>query len=148
MLYRLRQFAALPTGERSLLLGSLAVVAGARLALWMLPFQILRRLMDRFAVPRLAVHRDARQAFSVKRMAWSIQAAARRVPYASCLTQALALHWRLARAGQKSVVCIGVAKGETERLDAHAWLEHEGRILVGDDGQLARYAPIARLGTS
>jgi hypothetical protein len=78
----------------------------------------------------------------VKRLAWAVQAAARRIPGASCLTQALALQYVLGRAGETTKLHIGVAKDSARGFEAHAWLEHRGAILVGDNGELERYAPI------
>jgi len=53
-----------------------------------------------------------------------------------------ALQNRVARAGESAEVHIGVAKDSARGFEAHAWLEHRGAILVGDNGELARYAPI------
>jgi hypothetical protein len=79
---------------------------------------------------------------AVGRISWAVRAAARRVPGASCLTQALALHYLMGRAGHVSQVRIGVAKDAEGRFESHAWLEYQGTVLVGDNGDLARFAPI------
>ncbi len=47
----------------------------------------------------------------------------------------------LGRHGHHGVVRLGVAYGAGRLLEAHAWLEHEGAVLVGGDGA-ARYAPL------
>jgi hypothetical protein len=132
-----RQFAALTPPERRLLLRAVMVVTGVRLALWTMPFRwVCFVLQIRPAVsPSL-------EAIRVKRLAWAVQAAARRIPSASCLTQALALQRLLARAGESAEVHIGVAKDSARGFEAHAWLEHRGAILVGDNGELERFAPI------
>ena len=46
----------------------------------------------------------------VSRLEWAVRAAGRRVPMASCLTQALALQFLLGRSGHFSEVLIGVRK--------------------------------------
>ena len=134
---RVRQFAELTGQERGLLLRAVVLVAGVRLALWTVPFRWVRLVLGarRAVSPNLEVIR-------VKRLAWAVQAAARRIPGASCLTQALALQYLLARAGESAEVHIGVAKDAARGFEAHAWLEHRGAILVGDNGELERYAPI------
>lgn len=71
--------------------------------------------------------------------------AARYVPRATCLTQALALQAMLGRAGTPSELRIGVARGKETEVDAHAWLECEGRVVIGD-GQLERYVPMPGFG--
>jgi len=67
------------------------------------------------------------------------------IPGASCLTQALALQRLLARAGRGADLRIGVAKDGASGLASHAWLEREGEILIGDNGELDRYSPMLSL---
>jgi hypothetical protein len=134
----IRQFTELPAVERKLLLRAFAMVAALRLVLWFIPFRFARRLLSR---RRTTVSR-ALAAIPVKRLSWAVQAAAKRIPGASCLTQALALHWLLARAGHSADLRIGVAKDAAGGFASHAWLEHEGEILIGDNGELDRYSPI------
>lgn len=68
---------------------------------------------------------------SVPVAAWSVRHAARFVPGARCLAQALSLHYLLLRAGEECVIRIGVKSGEAATLDAHAWVMHEGRCIIG-----------------
>src|SRR5579862_4304800 len=138
---RVRQFAELTPQERGLLLRAVALVAGVRLALWTMPFRWVRFALGTKPGAGRAVSPDL-EAIRVKRLAWAVQAAARRIPGASCLTQALALQHLLARAGESAEVHIGVARDSARGFEAHAWLEHRGAILVGDNGELERYAPI------
>ena len=128
-------------GERILLGRALFAVASCRIALYVLPTSPIQRLAAR---PELKSPTLAQ--FSPERLAWAVQAAARRVPGATCLTQALALHRLLAKAGHASEIRIGVAKGERGSLESHAWVVCDGRVLVGDGGDLARYEPILSLG--
>jgi len=59
----------------------------------------------------------------------------------TCLTRALAAEGLLASAGSTTLV-IGVAQsGSTSRLDAHAWLEVDRRIVVGGASSTSRYRP-------
>lgn len=67
-----------------------------------------------------------------ERISWAISAAARRVPRASCLTQALAGTLLLAVHGHAATLRVGVAKDPDGRLQAHAWVESEGRTILGD----------------
>jgi hypothetical protein len=132
-----RQFTDLPTVERKLLLATFALVAAIRLLLWTVSFRLVRRLIftPTAVFPALAQ-------IPVRRLSWSVQASARRIPAASCLTQAIALHWLLTRAGRAANLRIGVARDGSAGLASHAWLEHEGEILIGDNGELDRYSPI------
>jgi len=135
-----RRFAALPGSDRLRLLQAALVVAAVRLALWVLPFRwVCARVDARKAVlPRTG-------AAPAGRWAWAVRVASRRIPGASCLTQALALQWLLARAGQSARIHIGVAKQGARGFEAHAWLESGGEILIGDDRPLEGFMPILTL---
>ena len=123
-----------------MLLRAAGLVAVVRLALWFLPFSLVRRMAgaERTKLQCLAL-------ISPRRLSWAIQASARRIPKASCLTQALALQILLTQTGKSGRVHIGVAKDTTRGFEAHAWLEHQGEILVGNNGELGRYAQILAL---
>ena len=136
----IRQFVELPVPERKLLLLSVLLVAAVRVALWTLPFRWVRLVVGkrRAVSPELA-------AIRVGRLVWAVRAAARRVPGASCLTQALALQYLMSRAGRGAEVHIGVAKDAERGFEAHAWVEHGGAIILGDNGELGRYASMLAL---
>ena len=65
-------------------------------------------------------------------IAWAVVAAYQVVPGGNnCLARALAAKLMLARFGYRSELRVGALKNETEAFAAHAWLEAEGRIIVG-----------------
>ncbi len=76
------------------------------------------------------------------RVGWAVHAAARRIPGASCLTQACALYYLMTRAGYEPHIRIGVARNAGGGFESHAWLEYRGRVMLGDIGDLDRFAPI------
>ena len=135
-----RQFAGLTPRERSLLLRTVILVATVRLALWIMPFRAVRKLSTKRPATSAKLG-----AIPLKRLSWAVQAAARRIPAASCLTQALALQYLLARAGHTAELHIGVAKDVARGFQSHAWLEYRGQILLGDNGELEHYSPILAL---
>jgi hypothetical protein len=133
---RLRKFFLLPATERLLLARALAFLVTIRFALWLIPFRTLRRALAKLVqIPTSPVQNR----FSAERVAWAVQATSRYVPRATCLTQALALHILLKRAGLQSRIRIGVAKNE--QFESHAWVESQGKVVIGDCG-LERYTPI------
>jgi hypothetical protein len=76
-----------------------------------------------------------------RRLLWAVGAVSRRLlPARPCLTQALAaqalLRWRGGRAARLQ---IGVARAPDGRLRAHAWLERDGRVLIGGDASPTQY---------
>jgi hypothetical protein len=54
------------------------------------------------------------------------------IPHATCLTQALSVLILLRRSGHLSEMKIGVRKDREGKFHAHAWVEVEGKIVIGD----------------
>jgi hypothetical protein len=125
------------------LLTAFVVLAVIRAALWLLPFPSVQRLVRRLGrrSPR------AREPLSlplVEGRAVAIRLASRLVPRATCLTQALGLQVLLARSGTPSELRLGVAHGDGGALSAHAWLECQGRVVIGGR-ELERYSRLPAL---
>jgi hypothetical protein len=112
-----------------------------RLALWRWPYANVRaRLARRVAGRRGAGETPAQRTVAPAAFAWAVRATARRVPRASCLTQALALESWLAEHGVDTAVRVGVARRSDGSFEAHAWVEHEGRVLIGGVPDLDRFS--------
>jgi hypothetical protein len=119
--------------ERRLLLGGAAMVACVRILLWILPFKRLVWIVDRTALRSARVAPVRLPEDTMVTIVWGVTTAARYVPGATCLAQALAAQWVFARFGHPTQLRIGVAKGNGKPLLAHAWLESEGRVVVGGE---------------
>lgn len=114
------------SGQEMLFLARcLATVVGVRLALTLSSYNRVRGL-----VTRLDARNDASIA-DLRRVAWGVAAAARYVPGASCLTQALAGQYLLACQGSTSKISIGIERGTGTELKAHAWLVSGRHIVLG-----------------
>jgi hypothetical protein len=138
----LAKFLARPAAEQRALLAAIAVVAVVRLSLWVLPFRAIHRASSaRGAAPRVP---GAPRSAPPERLVWAVEAAARRVPRATCLVRALAAQVLLARHGHASQLRLGVARGAGRAFEAHAWLEGNGRVLIGG-GPEERYAALPTL---
>jgi hypothetical protein len=134
-----RKFVRLPARDRAVLTRTVFTLAAARLATWTLPFPVGRRLLmgKRRAVPA-TVTRD--------QIRWAMNHAQRIVPRATCLPQALAAEALLTRGGLTAELQIGVMKTAAGSLTAHAWVESDGRIVVGDlPGGLGAYTRLPTL---
>jgi hypothetical protein len=131
----LTRWLTLSVEDRRLLYRALGVVVRIRLALWFAPVRSL------FVV----YSQKKGMAYDPERIAWAVAAAARRVPSATCLTQALAAHRLLAQSGHSARIEIGVAKSQPRELEAHAWVSYRARVILGahDNG---RYLRLARWG--
>lgn len=118
----------------------LFALGAMRTALSCFGYSAIRRRM-----PRAAASPEAH--FYARQLARRIERLARLVPGASCLTQALALQWLLARAGHASDLRIGVRQDESGAFSAHAWVSCNRRIVLGAAGtRLSDYTPLAERG--
>jgi hypothetical protein len=73
----------------------------------------------------------ARAPTNPERVGYCVELASRLHPLRpTCLKKALVLLALLARRGVKARVIIGAAKSDG-KLDAHAWIEHQGRVIMG-----------------
>lgn len=109
-------------------------VAAVRLALWVLPYRAVLRL---FAPRPGARVRPSSHALATLRVTdWVGRTSLGDRP---CLTQALAARWLLARAGYTADLKIG-ARREDGRFLAHAWLEMDGRVVLGGADSPGLYA--------
>lgn len=138
---RPRKFLRLPAAERRLLLEAALLLAMIKLGLKLLPFQTLKRLVDKFSGSSPGPPADPRS--SVEMVVWAMEAAGRYVS-GTCLTRALAAQVLLAQRGHPVLLHIGVAREEGEKFLAHAWLESAGRVVIGGN-ELERYTPLVAL---
>ena len=121
---KLRRFSS---AERTLLLQSLVLLAWVRLILWVLPFRWVSRLLT----PHSENHR-IRTAIPEDRVIWAVRVMATRVPGATCLVQAMVAKYLLERCGRKPCLHFGITK-DNGRLLAHAWLDVDGRTVLGGE---------------
>lgn len=139
---QLYRFLTLPANERRLILSAALLLAFIRLGLGAVPFRVIRRLL--VGRPRRVPGRGNRQLYDD--VAWAVTAASQRFPSwaTTCLTSALTVQAMLARLGYPSRLHIGVMRGAHGELAAHAWVEHEGRIVIGGSAaDLRRFSPLA-----
>jgi len=133
----------LTTLERRLFVKVFVLLEFVKLGLWLLPFRTLLRLLSRVSKgPKEPRGIDCP---SPEEIAWFVEVASRHSPgVKTCLTQALAAQVLLTRHGYPAFVHLGVLRGKQEQFQAHAWVESEGKIVIGG-GDLERYAPLGIL---
>ena len=118
--------------ECGLIVVALPIVAVVRLALWILPSRLILRFLSRLSASRSAETSHGSVAPSA--IPWAVEAASRAVPRATCLTQAVAAKLLLRLSGEDAQFCLGVAYTSEGALRAHAWLERDGRAILGGAG--------------
>lgn len=112
-----------------LLVAALVLLWLVRLGLWLLPFGTLRAWVCR------ARRRNRPQGTPPDWVARAVYVAGRVVPGATCLVRAFAGYVLLRQCGHPGVLRIGVVRDGEQGFSAHAWLECQGRILIGGSPQ-------------
>jgi hypothetical protein len=133
---RLYRFLSLSSRDRRLLIKAALLLGIIRLGLWLLVFQTLRGLLLRVRWKSTGL--SEADPLSLERIAWAIRVAGRYIPGVTCLVQALAAQVLLEQEGHPACLRIGVAKDKNGRLQAHAWTESGGKVVVGG-GNLSSY---------
>src|SRR5262245_6925891 len=132
----LHKFASLAPNERDLFARTLVLLWLVRLGLWLLPYERLCRLLFRKGT-RIP---ETLNNLSVPQIVRSVKAMSRYVPAATCLTKALVTVMLLRHAGQEASVRIGVARSQFGAIEAHAWVESDGHIVIGGShADISRY---------
>jgi transglutaminase superfamily protein len=131
-----RVFRSLDPDARRLIVEAGWLLAFVWIGLRTLSFANLRRALDRHATARGRGSRASRS-----QIGWAVSAAGRRLPGRTCLMEALAADVMLRRRGYESELHLGIRKtgDRSQPLDAHAWVECDGAVVVGELEGLAQY---------
>jgi Transglutaminase-like superfamily len=134
---KLQKLLKLPPADPLLLVRVAGLTVLVALGLRLLPFQklqaILARRRRRWWTLQTADER------SLGRLVWAVEVVGWYAG-ANCLKKALTLQWLLARRRVSTRLWLGVQRREAT-LQAHAWLEHNGRVIVGGPVR-ERYTPL------
>jgi hypothetical protein len=126
----LHKFTCLPPADRRLLVTAAIVLGLVGAALRLVSFKKLLHLTEEFS--HTTSHRQNPFPPSSERITWAVAAVSRRIPFLSrCLTQAVAAKILLTRCGHPALMRIGVSRNENGRLEAHAWVESQGVVVIG-----------------
>jgi hypothetical protein len=145
---RLRKFLTLSGPERRLVVKATVLLTLVRLGLGRLPFTTLHRLLAGRHGGRRGVTTGDRALTDL--VVWAVDAASRHVPgRTTCLTRALTVQAMLAWGRYPSRLHVGVVRGRQGQLEAHAWVECDGRILVGGSAsEIGEFTPLAAFDVS
>ena len=135
---RFKKFFGLPDCEKVLLIKALLILATVKLILWIWPSFSTREPF--FKTPSKLDKSESPQ-IPPDKIIWAVTIAGQYIPRSTCLAQALAAQIMLSRANHPSNLRIGVSRREEGKLEAHAWLESEGRVILGGH-ELERYTKL------
>lgn len=142
MIGKWQKFRGLTSRQRREFLSGLALLPLAAAMLRLIGFPRLHRMIARkgpYTAPSWSI--DSAALEDARSSARMVQAAARYgVLHGNCLSQSLTLWWILRRKKLAAELRLGARKGENG-LDAHAWVELDGRIVNGSEDIPMFYAP-------
>jgi hypothetical protein len=156
MMSALGKLAHASWAERGALFRAVVLLIAVRTALVTLPLRTVLRLAER-AAARGARPRPAGDSTSARsgaagadahldRMVWAVEVmGARLFPKNPCLTQALVIQVLFRRAGRPAELRIGVRRETDATPQAHAWVESEGAIVIGQSEAVRGYVSLPPL---
>ncbi len=117
------------------------LLGAIRLGLLLLEFRILLKIINKLCTIKLSLP-NAR----LGQIIWGVNVATRYMPGgAKCLARALTTQVLMSHSGFSPELCIGVAKGESGELEAHAWIKYQGYVVIGFLPDLPRYIQLPSL---
>jgi hypothetical protein len=135
---RFKKFFCLPNSEKVLLIKALLILAAVRVILWIRPSNSIREPFFKIS-PNSYDPRPSQ--ITPDKIVWAVTIAGQYIPGSACLAKALAAQIMLSRAHYPSNLRIGVSRQNEDQLEAHAWLESGGRVIMGGSG-LERYTKL------
>ena len=142
----LRSLRALGAREQLALIPATLQMIVARAALRTLPLRKILELVDRpvrdgnDSAPLNA--RTVRRIRAIERVGHGL------FPRSPCLTQAVVVQRLLRQKGHASDLRIGVRKGHGQPLEAHAWVEYQGVVVIGARGLSEEHVRLPALATA
>ena len=131
-------------GDRRLLLQVCLLLPFTAVMLRLVGFARCQTVVSRIARTIATADSGARHLDRARATARLVRIAAEHGVYrATCLPQSLVLWWLLKRQGMDAALRVGVRKA-ADRVEAHAWVECGGVVLLDDADVHERYAAFDR----
>jgi hypothetical protein len=141
LLYKLLR---LKNSDRLLIINTFVLLFSVRLGLWLLPFKSLRQLLNKFSHSLKPSQNYYKK--DLNQIIRAVNVSSRYMPGGvKCLARALTTQILMSRYGYSSELRIGVTKGTEGKLEAHAWIEYQGKVVIGNLQDLSRFTPMPSL---
>ncbi|MDJ0736676.1 MAG: lasso peptide biosynthesis B2 protein [Nostocaceae cyanobacterium] len=141
---RLHKFRSLSSKIRRLLVSTFVLLGLVRLGLWLLPFSTLRQIIVK--ISQANKEQEQVKQISVEQIIWAVNVSSSYMPGGvKCLARALTTQVFMSRYGYSPELRIGVAKTQRGQLEAHAWVENQGQVVIGNLTDLSRFTPLPSL---
>ncbi|MCE5344142.1 MAG: lasso peptide biosynthesis B2 protein [Eubacteriales bacterium] len=127
---KINRFLRLTPGQKRLLAEAFAMLGVSRLALLLLPFKRFAPLLGKPVEDAYVA--DAQQMDIAKKVGWAVRAASMHTPWQSkCLAQAMTAKHMLNRRKIHNTMYLGLARDDSGKMIAHAWVFYCGLPLTG-----------------
>lgn len=133
---KLVKFYNLHKQEQKLFIQAYLLLNLIRLSLFFLPFQRLKKLLEDLSRFQKKINSPITARFIASAIHYSARLSPGKV---MCLAKALTTNTLMNIYDLPCQFNIGVAKSENNHLEAHAWVEVEGRVIVGYLSDLSRF---------
>jgi Transglutaminase-like superfamily len=129
---KIQKFLHLDSSEKYLLIGAFLLLNSIRVGFLFLKFPLLQQILGRISKLRSDV--STKSVISIERIVWCVEVSTQLSPGgAKCLARALTVETLMKQNGYAPSLKIGVIKNSIEEFKAHAWIEHQGKIVIGGD---------------
>lgn len=130
-------------GDRLLIVNAFFLLNLIRLGLFLLPFSRLLKVLNLYSNLR---YKKVGKQLKVEQILHAVHTSNYYVlGNSKCLAKALTTQVLLRMSGYTSELKIGVAKEKEGDLQAHAWVEYQGRVIIGGLRNLDTFAPITSI---
>lgn len=138
MMIRLKKFINLPFEDKKMVMNAFWTLIVVRCWLSIMPFQ---KVWERYNTSGGDDFNNTQSNPDiVKHIAGTVDRVANHIPGTQCLPRALTTKKMLLDYGYQSQLRIGVIKNANGEFSAHAWVERQNEIIIGDLDQLRTYA--------
>ncbi len=107
-----------------------------RFSLWLFPFEKVKTIMQKMSILKSPEYEFGQIIKVVNQVKFF-------VPRATCLSRALTAKVLVAQSGHQIELCIGVAKNQSNQLEAHAWLEKDGVVVMNNLEGLSNFIKLS-----
>lgn len=144
---KLGKIFSLNSSKRQLLISTFVLLILVNLGLSMLSFKKLHKLLLLISKPQAKYQKQAQ--ISLEDIIWAVNVSTFYIPGgAKCLSRALTSSVFMSRCCYISSLYIGVAKSQSGELKAHAWVESQGKVVVGNLPELDDYKQLLSLSSN
>jgi Transglutaminase-like superfamily len=137
----MQKFFYLEPSKRRLLIVTFLLLNSIRVGFLFARFSFLQKVLNQFST----FHSDKSDhpSIEVDQIIWAINVSTQLSPgQAKCLARALTVHTLMKQQGYDPILQIGVIKNAEEEFQAHAWLEYQGKIVVGELPNMEKYSKL------